>query len=429
MASLVDVKAPPHDNMSHVIIGVAVVVLSIASISVGLRIYTRAYVVRLIGVDDYLSILALVAVIATGISQCINTANGLGRHTWDLAAANGVLAYSKNFYITIVLYMTAMGLIKMTFLAQYYRALVLRKFRIVCVVFMIIIGAWCLSQLFISIFICVPIAGFWDITLDARCFPIPLQWYINAGGNIVTDIVIFILPLPVVVRLNLPKAQKYSLVGIFSLGFFTCAISVIRIKFLKQGGDFSYENVEATVWSLTELCSGVTCVCLPTLRPGIVRYIPNFGSKFQRPSMSCPLRRYSSRGSGATTSGRWSKHSRHDSKHSNGGRGWREDELHTHRPDTLFGTYHTVNRETSDCIMSTHSTHESRYGDSVSPTSPEPTHISAQTRPRSNVHLSWMEPSVITTISTGGRESGVTYSESSTIYITRDIMMRNTTPP
>lgn len=61
MASPVDVKAVPHDNMAHVIIGVAVAVLSIASLSVGLRIYTRAYVVRLIGVDDYLSILALVS--------------------------------------------------------------------------------------------------------------------------------------------------------------------------------------------------------------------------------------------------------------------------------------------------------------------------------------------------------------------------------
>ncbi|KAI0459340.1 hypothetical protein F5B21DRAFT_526056 [Xylaria acuta] len=141
----------------------------------------------------------------------------------------------------------------MTFLTQYYRALVLRKFRVACIVFMIVIGSWSLSQLFISLFICVPISGFWDMSINARCIPIPLQWYINAAGNIATDILIFVLPLPVLARLSLPKAQKYSLVGIFSLGFFTCAISVVRIKFLKQGVDFSYENIDSSIWSLTEL--------------------------------------------------------------------------------------------------------------------------------------------------------------------------------
>ncbi|KAH8160294.1 hypothetical protein CIB48_g7948 [Xylaria polymorpha] len=139
MASPVDVKAVPHDNMAHVIIGVAVAVLSIASLSVGLRIYTRAYVVRLIGVDDYLSILALPSSppeyhsasvsmkhnIASHYGKgatdryFLDTVNGLGNHTWDLAPPpDGVLAYSKNFYITVVLYMTAIGLIKMTFLVQ-----------------------------------------------------------------------------------------------------------------------------------------------------------------------------------------------------------------------------------------------------------------------------------------------------------------------
>jgi hypothetical protein len=37
----------------------------------------------------------------------------------------------------------------------------------------------------------------------------------------------------------------------------TCAISVIRIKYLKQGGDFSYENIEASSWSIAELVSRI----------------------------------------------------------------------------------------------------------------------------------------------------------------------------
>ncbi|XDG07072.1 hypothetical protein ABKA04_006687 [Annulohypoxylon sp. FPYF3050] len=124
---------------------------------------------------------------------------------------------------------------------------------------MIIIGCWSLSQIIVGIFICDPVDGFWEKSVNSKCIPNYPQWYINAAGNIITDIVIFVLPLPVLRHLHMPRAQRLVLIGIFSLGFFTCAISVIRVKFLKLGGDFSYENVEGSSWSTTELCSGVTC--------------------------------------------------------------------------------------------------------------------------------------------------------------------------
>jgi hypothetical protein len=109
--------------------------------------------------------------------------------------------------------------VKLTFLAQYYRVLVSRRFRIICVVAMIIVGLWSFSQVLVGIFICRPIAGFWDSSLSPDCIPTRTQWYINAAGNILTDVVIFVLPLPVLVHLKLPNAQRLSLVAIFSLGF------------------------------------------------------------------------------------------------------------------------------------------------------------------------------------------------------------------
>ena len=45
------------------------------------------------------------------------------------------------------------------------------------------------------------------------------QWFSNAALNILTDLIVFILPLPVIGKLNLAKGQKYSLLGIFCLGF------------------------------------------------------------------------------------------------------------------------------------------------------------------------------------------------------------------
>lgn len=82
-----DLKALPHDNQAYILISVAATVLSIASLSAALRIYTRACLLKQVGADDYLALLALVSsqlidvevpltsikalTIATGVSECV----------------------------------------------------------------------------------------------------------------------------------------------------------------------------------------------------------------------------------------------------------------------------------------------------------------------------------------------------------------------
>ncbi|KAI1640291.1 hypothetical protein F4809DRAFT_637690 [Biscogniauxia mediterranea] len=274
----------PHDNGAHILIGVVCLVCGIATIAVGLRFYTRSLIIGQIGADDYLVLIAWMLAIATGVAQCANTRDGLGKHIWDLNGPEDVSRYLKGFFLSIVFYNACLLFAKLTFLAQYYRVLTIKRMQIVLTVAMLVIGSWSVSQLFLAIFLCNPVAGFWDTSVNARCIPTPLEWYINATGNIVTDIVIFILPMPVLGHLNLPKAQRVMLIGIFSLGFFTCAISAIRIKYLKQGGDFTYENIGGSSWSITELCSGVTCACLPTLRPLASKWMPALSTRLHKSS-------------------------------------------------------------------------------------------------------------------------------------------------
>ncbi|KAH6644954.1 hypothetical protein BKA67DRAFT_586544 [Truncatella angustata] len=152
--------------------------------------------------------------------------------------------------------------------------------RRICIIAMVVIGSWSLSQFLLTVFLCVPVAGFWDASIQAKCIPTLPEWYQNAAGNIFTDIVIFCLPLPMLGRLNLPRTQKWILLGIFSLGFFTCTISIIRIKYLHLEIDATWQNVESSLWSLCELCSGTTCSCLPCLRPLASRWLPVLSSRY-----------------------------------------------------------------------------------------------------------------------------------------------------
>jgi hypothetical protein len=109
--------------------------------------------------------------------------------------------------------------IKLAFLFQYYRVLAVQNMRVVYIVAMVVVGGWALSQVLVGIFICTPVHGFWDATANAKCIPNIPQWYINAAGNIITDVAVFALPLPALWKLQMPKQQRHLLVGIFSLGF------------------------------------------------------------------------------------------------------------------------------------------------------------------------------------------------------------------
>ncbi|KAI1326235.1 hypothetical protein F5Y16DRAFT_236131 [Xylariaceae sp. FL0255] len=405
---IMDPSTLPHDNRSGVIIGVVITVVSIAVLSVSLRFYTRGHLLNSqIGTDDFLSLAALLFAIATGVSQCVNTRHGLGAHIWDLKGPEAVVAYLKNFYVNIVFYNTGLMFVKLTFLTQYYRVIVLKKFRIICVIAMVLIGTWSFSQVLVSIFFCKPIAGFWDSSLNAKCIPDLPEWYTNAAGNIFSDVFIFILPMPVLAHLNLPTAQKIPLLGIFSLGFFTCAISVIRIKYLQEGKDYTYENIDASSWSITELCSGIICSSLSTLRPLVAKYVPALANKIQRSAKGCYHRRLSS---GATDVEKGRKPAAHQASIGKSPYERREDS-----EDNLYQSI--MNREgrgssitsgdISDGILGLRDTKESLYESKpASPISMTSTAVPVRLPPRNSTPVKpqrvWIQPGVTTTVSTGG---------------------------
>ncbi|KAH9204326.1 hypothetical protein DL95DRAFT_398628, partial [Leptodontidium sp. 2 PMI_412] len=101
-----------------------------------------------------------------------------------------------------------------------------------CVVGLVVIICWAITQIFLNTMICLPAASFWDPTILGKCIHFLPIWYTYAVVNIITDFSIFIHPLPSLKSIQLPKKQKIILFVIFGLGLFTCAISLFRIHFL-----------------------------------------------------------------------------------------------------------------------------------------------------------------------------------------------------
>lgn len=119
----------------------------------------------------------------------------------------------KNFFVLVAFYNTRLLLVKMAFLVQDYRVLAVKRLRIIWVASIIPVGSWGLSQVLVGIFICKPVAGFWDKYLNPKYIPVPLEWYlyINAAGNVATDIAVFPPPIPILGHLSVTKPSPLGL--------------------------------------------------------------------------------------------------------------------------------------------------------------------------------------------------------------------------
>lgn len=163
------------------------------------------------------------------------TRYGLGRHASTLSPEDLVVYQRvrksilcifssadnvKAFFVSLFLYITTLAVVKLVFLLQYYRIMSVSNMRVVYIAMIVLVAVWGIGQGTFALVACVPLEGFWNPSVHAKCVPnAHIAWYISALFNIVTDIIIMILPLPVIRKLNLPGSQKAFLVGIFSVGF------------------------------------------------------------------------------------------------------------------------------------------------------------------------------------------------------------------
>lgn len=145
-----------------------------------------------------------------------------------------------------------------------------------------------------NIFQCSPVkASFSLYQGQAKCIPLLTEFVCSAPVNIVTDLAILALPIPVLTGMRLPQRQKYILVFTFSLGIFVTIVDVVRIYYLQQAisnapttpssdpsaifgdsPDFAWNASLSLMWSAVEVNVGMICACIPTLKPLIIKILP-----------------------------------------------------------------------------------------------------------------------------------------------------------
>ena len=145
---------------------------------------------------------------------------GAGRHIATLHAEPAVLVQSAKMGLAyILLYFLAVTLPKLAILSLYLRVFPQRPYRLASYMLGAILLASYIANTLTACFICTPVRAFWNHSLPgARCINENLWFRCASVPNLVTDIGLLLLPLPIVWRIKTSIREKIGLTLTFCTG-------------------------------------------------------------------------------------------------------------------------------------------------------------------------------------------------------------------
>ncbi|KAF2826620.1 hypothetical protein CC86DRAFT_292356 [Ophiobolus disseminans] len=246
----------------------AVLCTALALVIVGLRWYSRMMSRKgSVGTEDWMVTLAML------LSVAFTALIGGEFHTPSPRITLRLI------FAQSLLYHLSTNLIKASFCIQYLRLFSLvRPVAWACIVLQVAILGAAAWGVFGVVFLCDPVHRYWDVREGVgECGDAQRHFLTTGVVGVGLDWVIWILPIPVVGRLKLPRRQKAGLLGVFGLGGVVCIVSILRLVLVyhfAREGKVTKSGTFALIWSTLELNVAIICASLLVMKPLFARFIP-----------------------------------------------------------------------------------------------------------------------------------------------------------
>ncbi|KAH8678265.1 hypothetical protein BX600DRAFT_431551 [Xylariales sp. PMI_506] len=258
---------------------------ALGPICFALRLWSRYVMTKKMEADDWIMAATFIVWIPFTVLGVILRIEAIGYNIWDLSEETITRAL-KIFFIDEILYTLVLGLLRVSILFFYMRVFAPLKQWCWATIILVVLSATVV--ILMTLFQCTPIRYNWDgwtgeFDEAYQCaINVNVLSYAAAASGILQDLIILILPLPVIATLQMQLRKKIMTLGIFSLGIFIIITSCIRLKSLVQFAKSlnpTWDYAEAVLWTSLEVNISVAVVCLPAIRVFLAKKLPNvFGS-------------------------------------------------------------------------------------------------------------------------------------------------------
>ncbi|RAQ73408.1 hypothetical protein COH20_004991 [Aspergillus flavus] len=243
--------------------------LTINSLALVMRLYTRRFIIRA----------------SLAIDDC--RALGIGRHIWDIPRSAST-EIAKNSFHSFLSYILCLASSKLTILCFYYRLFSSRaSLKVLIIIGIIFEACGTLALVAVANYTFTPFERFGDPTVKPK-IPRIAPIFFSGLLAMITDIYVLVLPIPSVLRLKVPLRQRLKALAIIILGASACTASIVRVVHTANMKD---PNVLWHVlfvggvgyWvSAVECNHALLCSCLLVLPVFIQHHWPKVRSLFGR---------------------------------------------------------------------------------------------------------------------------------------------------
>ncbi|KAF1949508.1 hypothetical protein CC80DRAFT_555232 [Byssothecium circinans] len=270
-------SAPPKDvDLRHLYMGIIIAVTVVSIVIAWLRVYTRVFISRNPGWDDWIMLMSTPITLITNGFLLRAFQLGLGRHQHYVPKAQ-IPECFKWLWAAEPTNLFALYAVRVS-IALFFLRLIPQHQKGYRRIIWISIWALTLSDVYVSItyFIqCIPIEKVWLPDTPGKCLPnaaYEAAPWVYQAVSILADIALVSIPLLMFRTLNLPKRTKIGVIVLCCLGVFTCAIAIAKTALLPalfdhEEKDKTWSLAQLCFWAPMEICIGMICGCVPCLKP------------------------------------------------------------------------------------------------------------------------------------------------------------------
>ncbi|KAK3502019.1 hypothetical protein B0T13DRAFT_218418 [Neurospora crassa] len=258
------------ETMHPIVLGVAIGTMVLMVIALVVRIFTKAFLLREVKLEDYSAILGTAGIILWEVIFIYQSKHGFSRHLWNVRFVDiSNLSYWN--YLAEISYASTMFLAKSSILLQFRRIFCPGSRRDSiwwCIHILLFLNAsHSLSAIFTYTFQCTPREKAWNPLMEGHCINIAAAIIFGGAMNLFLDLGMLITPIWAIFRLQLPMRRKVGVSAVFAVGILTCAIAtvgvVVRIPLLSDP-DLTWIITKVGIWTMIEYCGTILVGCMPS---------------------------------------------------------------------------------------------------------------------------------------------------------------------
>ncbi|KAF2650645.1 hypothetical protein K491DRAFT_125383 [Lophiostoma macrostomum CBS 122681] len=270
-----------------IVIGLTASTMILVVIFTAMRFYGKGVLRTALGLDDWMMLVAGILSLPVSALAIASLKYGLGLHIWDQKAEWGI-PYGKMAFSSDILFPLSVGVTKISLCLTYLRLFPSRTDRYFCYTLSIFVTLYTVVCMFLMLFQCTPISGYWDVAVKQHCINLRATLVSIAALNSVSDFLVYLWPAKPLWSLQLPLKQRLGLICIFSVGTLVCVAGALRMYYLEvyfSSYDPLWEASIIYALMAVEMNLGVICGCLSGVKPVLAVIFPRFfGSSYGKTS-------------------------------------------------------------------------------------------------------------------------------------------------